>query len=344
MTSSMPYRRALRRLPWVAALALGCRGTEIAPSRSHDAGPRTFATSLGDTAWVVELESDSAVSSPSALVYDGRQLYLADDVARTVRAIDAGSGRTTWTAAVRTESGDTITPVAMTPSRRGGVIVGDWTAGALWYLESDGGRSMRIVLSTGQTATRFCELPDTTLLVTPTVGRHTLYVFNRLGTVRKTLPVPWPALRSAPDDLLAQFVFAPSVDGCVVGLSYGVGFTSLTEDDFTSPRAYVEPVALPAVDSTITPTPNGRTIVTHLRSTEVAALDLATTPTRIVVAFGGHTADRNHLIDVYDSSGAYVESYRTRTAIGGIAANDSALFLLTRRRGVPVVVALRWPR
>ncbi len=312
------------------------------PGLTATAG-RAFTRSLADTAWVVELGTDSGLFAPTDIALDRTQLYLADQATRSLTALDRGTGGVRWRAPILSDKGDTLTHNWLASSRRGGVYVGDMTPGVVWHVPARGGRAERIVLSTAQTASAMCELPDTTLLVAPLQRRRDVFVFDPSGTVRSTHAIPWPGLQTSPD-LRLHAVLAPAGDGCVMALSFGVGFAHFSGGRFSDVVEYVEPTALPAVDSVVTPVPDGRRIETTLRSTEVAANDVAATPTRIAIAFGGRSPDRNHLVDVYDRRGSYVESFRLTTAIGGIAANDSSLFVLTRRRGLPVLVAFRWPR
>jgi hypothetical protein len=331
----------------IVHVAIACSRDSAHPRRESprtSSGGRRFVRTLSDTLWVAKAAGDSGYGAPLLLAADGRAVYVGDGAAHAILALDAASGVLRWRTDDRRDSllAD-VSPVLVAARRGGGVMVVDQRDRVtLTYVTADGRASRRVRLASLGDVQAVCELPDSTILVVPSEASRGLPILSRSGVVLRVLPFPWADLRGK-SSLLTQLTLTPTPAGCVAALSLGRGFTRFQHGAFSEPVSYVEPVPLPALSREERPVPNGVVISTSLMDHSGAALDAAATSSALFLLFGGHTDDRNHVIDVYSLDGAYRESFRTPRAPTALAAADSTVFLLTKREGESVVVALRWP-
>jgi hypothetical protein len=323
-------------------LAAACDRTPHSP-RSPAGVARRFARPLGDTVWTALL-SDSAAGNADVIVSDDRAVYVSDGIHGNVVALDAATGARRWE--TRRSSDSTVAHLAprlITPRRHGGIFAVDADGSSVLELSPDGRLARRLVFESSRHVETVCELPDARLLVSMQLANGTLLTTSDAGRILDAQPLPWSDLQRT-SGLLSAVRLAPTRDGCLAALLYGRGFASFDGSHFGPALPYVEPVALPEVREQRRTTVDGFVVSTYLADHVGGAMDLAVTPSAIVTSFGGHSDDRNHLVDVYDLQGRYLESYRTRRAVSALTANDSLLYILTHRAGEPIVVALRWKR
>lgn len=333
-------------LALAVALSAACKpaprvSTDVASG--GDAGRparRVVATAL-DTLWTYGGES-VALLNPAFLAADTGAVYVGDPGGASVVALDAHTGRQRWRTTGRVDSAAVRDPRAIGVRRRGGVQVFDRDRRTIVSLTADGRVDARIAVPAIELAQALCELPDGSLLVAPMSMSSGLVHVGTRGEPLGVLAYPWAEIATGPD-LLAASLLAPTARGCINALILGRGFAAVDGERFAAPLEYVERAPLPRV--TVTRVERGDEIVTSTALAEhvIAAQDIAVTGGSLVVAFGGRTNDRAHLLDVYDSTGTYRESYRTARRVEAIAANESALYILSHRVGAPMVVALRWP-
>lgn len=350
MTPGLPHPTTRRRaaaaivVATCVALAAACEPRHPAlPHRpSAPATARVFADRPLDTLWARALDAASGVAMPEYLVTDGANVYVGDAASRTLLALDARTGTPRWTAAARGDTSALVAPRAFAPRRAGGVLVFDAERRALVALSRDGRVEARTPLPDVEAVRAVCEVGDGTYLVAATAPSTAVVQVAASGRPLGVRPLPWPDLGTA-SALLRAVLLAPTPHGCVGALAFGRGLAAYADTAFRPPFAYVEPTPLAGVHVTRR-VEHGDVIVSESLAEHVlAALDLATTSTEILVAFDGRSADRAHVVDVYDAGGAYRVSYRTARRVDALAASDDALFVLTKLAGAATVVALRRP-
>lgn len=310
--------------------AAAAAATEASPRLEHELSDTLWQTSVGDEA-----------SSPQQLTTDGRFVFVTEPSKHRIAAYDARTGRAVWrTDTVAEPHLRRFEPLIVAPRRAGGLLVLPSEGGAVMRISDHATLDGSITLSPEARPQNLCELPNGDLLLNLDRGSAGFLRTDSNGVVRSIAELPWKDLRAA-STLLTQVVVAPTTDGCVASLVLGRGFARYRGVAFEPPRAYIESIDLPALRRTEHAVPNGVRVSTFLADHVGAANDIAVTQGRTFVSFAGRSAYRNHLIDMYDSSGAYVESFRFRTRIVAFSASDSALFILTRRSGAPFLFALR---
>ena len=346
--STRARRHTLEACLTIVAMAATAFATACDRSPAHAPGhlaatARRFAPPLDDTVWTALLPAGDS-GSPSIMVADGRAVYVGDPIQSNVIAIDAATGARRWETRKSADSAVArLAPRLITPRRRGGIFAVDGEKGSVVVLSPDGALLRRLEFATQRHVETVCELPDGRLLVSLEDANGTLVTTTDTGRVLKAHALPWSDLQRM-SGLVSAVRLAPTHDGCLAALLNGRGFAPFDGSRFQPPIPYVERVALPEVREQRRATVDGFVVSTYLAEHVGGALDVAVTPSAIVTSFGGHSDDRNHLVDVYDTQGHYLESYRTRRAVTALAANDSLLFILTHRAGEPIVVALRWNR
>jgi hypothetical protein len=328
--------------------ACGPRGA--APNAAADAaGPnaRRFARRAPDTLWTRAVEDSTLTQLPEWLATDGENVYVADHASGVLLALGASHGETRWVVRADSERVDGAdVPLAGVRSiaarRGGGVIVVDPRRGALVAFAPDGRVTGRTPLPRVENARSVCQLPDSTFLVADAGSAGTLLRVDPSGRAAGVVALPWDDLRTR-STLVTATQLSATPNGCVAALVFGRGFALFSRDHFASPAPYVEPVPLPRVVTTRREVADGFVVSESLADHVLAAIDLTAASGEILVAFDGRTGDRAHLIDVYDAAGTYLRSHRTNRRIAALTASDSALFVLTRLRGLATVVALRRP-
>ncbi|AHG91415.1 hypothetical protein J421_3878 [Gemmatirosa kalamazoonensis] len=327
----------------IVLAALGCeRPASPPPSAAPKQGSqRRFAVRAADTSWVRALDGADDAPTASSLAADESSLYVTDVGSKTVLAFDQRTGVPRW----RTHGGDDSSavrePHAVTSGRTGGIIVYDAARGTLLRVGPDGRVRRSTPAATAGDAQSICELPDSSVLVSIAASSRGLVRIAPNGTVLSVTPLPWPGLRAS-GDLLSAVLLAPTPRGCIAALSFGLGFAEFEGSAFRPAVRFVEPLALPRVVVTRTEHDGGVTVSQSLAEHVLGAIDVGATDAARLVAFDGRSADRAHVVDVYDSLGAYRYSIRTRTRVEALAATSRALFVLTHRDGRPTIVALRW--
>jgi len=305
-------------------------------------GDRQFVDAPYDTLWTHASDASAPFVTPEYLATDGRNVYVGDAGRQSIYAFDARTGALRWRTTGGSDSSAVGAPRAMTPRRTGGVVAFDADRRALVRLAPDGRVDGRTSVPAIEVAQSLCELPDGALLIAVMGSSAGLMRVSPTGAPLGVHALPWPDLGHA-SGLVTASLLAPVPDGCVSALALGRGFALFRTARFASPRSYVEPMALPEVVTRRETHGSAVTVSTTLTEHVMAAQDVTASADAIVIAFDGRTHDRAHVLDVYDTAGAYRMSYRTGRRVEAVAASDSALFMLVHRDGVPVVVALRWP-
>lgn len=343
MSASLP-RSCLAFALSLSHLTFGaCESAHRSARPPANPGMRLIRDMIADTLWIADALDSAGTGAPETIAADSANVYVGDQASRRVFALDARTGHVRWSS---DRSGDTaladIRPALLTASRGGGVMVYDWTRAALLVLQANGNVVRRVTFGAPSPMNAVCELPDSSILIGHEQVSGGVLALDRLGHRVGYHRLPWQDLVREPN-LVTQFSLAPTARGCLLTLNLGRGFAEFSGGAFRDTVAYVEHMAPPRFSRVEESIPDGVRVTTTLLDHAGAANGVASTDRDIVMAFGGHTLDRSHLLDVYDLDGRYRESFRTSGRVGAIAASGSSLYTLTYRDGRPVVVALRWP-
>jgi hypothetical protein len=281
-------------------------------------------------------ERDTLLAYPVQAAADSANLYILDSGRGEVVALHAASGAVAW----RRTTPRPPRAIAVLPG--GGLAVAEGDASTLSFIDPTGRVLARHALPADTPPLRaLCALSSSHLLATTADTSHTLLEI-RDGAAPRPLPLPWPDL-AARHYLTTRTSLASTADGatCAVALSLGRGFSTFDGTNFTTPASYVEPFDLPGITRTRS-TDGDRTITREQLSTDrAAARAVALANGRLLVSFGGESALRARIVDVYDArSGAYVGTSTVPHRVAAMAAHGRTLYLLYQRLGRPAVAAL----
>jgi hypothetical protein len=316
---------------------------ESATMTPRVAPDRRFDRALLDTLWTAPVLREGDPGDPQAMVADSSSVYVFDSSTQRLLALDGRSGAERWSLR---NAFDSILgaegAMALAPRRAGGLYaLGAGSSNVVLTVTSRGSVGPHVAVDLPDGIQSLCELPDRSLLVQGIASNAGVIVASRDGKLRTAHAYPWTDLRRA-SGLVSQLLLAPTARGCVAALALGRGFAFVDGGGFGDTLPYVERVVLPTTRREVRPLPHGEVISTVLSEHTRGALDVAANASAMFIAFDGTSAARRHLVDVYRLDGAYQESLRTPRAVSAIAAANDVLYLLTRRDGVPTVVALRW--
>lgn len=281
-------------------------------------------------------ERDTLLAYPVQAAADSANLYILDSGRGEVVALHAATGTVAWRRATPRP------PRAIAVLPGGGLAVAEGHTSTLSLLDPAGRLLARLTLPADTPPIRsLCALSPSHLLATTADTSHTLLEI-RDGATPRPLPLPWPDL--APRHYLTtQVTLTSTADGatCAIALSLGRGFSTFDGTRFTTPASYVEPFDLPGVTRTRS-TDGDRTITREQLSTDrAAARAIALANGRLLVSFGGESALRARIVDVYAArSGAYLGTSTLPHRIAAMAAHGRTLYVLYQRLGRPAVAAL----
>jgi outer membrane protein assembly factor BamB len=290
-------------------------------------------------------------------VADGRNVYILDSGRGEVVALRASDGTLAWrrggdrggSSHVGPRAADSpLAPGAIAALPDGGVAVADNAHHAIALLDAAGRRSGGQPLPDTLAPVRALCALSSRHFVAVTADTLRALVELRDDAPPRRIPLPWADL-AARNFLVSQAWLAGSADDggggrhgrCAVALVLGRGFALYDGARFTPPARYVEWFELPGITRTRR-TDGPRTVVSErLSNDRTAARDIGLAGDRLVVSFGGESALRARLLDVYDaSSGAYTGTVTVPHRVAGIAAHGRNLYLLFQREGRPAVTAL----
>jgi hypothetical protein len=281
-------------------------------------------------------EHDTLLAYPTQAVADSANLYILDSGRGELVALRAATGAIAW----RRATPRSPRAIAVLPG--GGLAVAEGDGPTISLLDPAGRLVARHPLPADTPPVRaLCALsPSHFLATTADTSRALLEIRSDLPPRR--LPLPWPDL-AARHYLTTQVTLTSAADdtSCAIALSLGRGFSTFDGTRFTTPADYVEPFDLPGITRTRS-TDGDRTITREQLSTDrSAARTIALADGRLLVSFGGESALRARIVDVYDArSGAYLGTSSFPHRASALAAYGRNLYLLYQRLGRPAVAAL----
>jgi hypothetical protein len=210
-------------------------------------------------------------------------------------------------------------------------------------LISAGGQLAGTASTGGAPITGLCGLHDGTLLTTTASDSTPILRFAADGSLLRRYDVPWPDLVGKPS-LARQAVLigTPSQSRCTLALNMGRGFAVFDGERFLPPAPYLEGFDVPEVQSLSGTGPDGMPFKSqHVMERRYATRGGTASDSLLYLTFEGLSADRGHLIDVYDRAGTYQRSFKSDLRVEGLGYDQGTLFVLVFRDGHPLIAGLR---
>lgn len=304
-----------------------------------------------DTLWSLGGDPrDTLLGFPSRLASVGTRVVFSDPGFVRVVALDAKSGAISWIRGGRgVDRALFEKPLMLAVAGTDSVLVVDDHRRTTTLL-GPGGKTLRVFDSTGTGAIdALCHLSRgrTVLATSDSAGPLFLTTFGR--TRPTPIPVSIPGLDGM-HPLLLQGQLTRRADGkaCAWSLDFG-NWIALTDGHaFVKFARFREEVTVPRIDTVRhrRELPDGFEETVGFRmsgDTRGATTDVAAAPGRIRVLFGGATKYAGAIVDDFDDQTLeYLGSVRLPFGASALTAPaPDVLILLTERRGVPFIIALR---
>lgn len=295
-------------------LAQGCSGTT---------GPvRHIVIAEWDTVWTTAPAfMDSTLPSPSLLTYNDGQVFVFDDGALHLAALDSRTGRLAWAVGRQGQGPLEFQGVAaLFPRPGGGVLVLDIRNRRLLRFSSAGVfEGSTSLAGLGQQPNQICAVRGDHFLVAD-VLRVGLLEMDSSGQLAGERPSLWPDLGRAPGRPPQRLLRNdPSGVHCVVAILSGRGFALLSPGRSPITARYVETFEAYGLGA--------RRDEPDMQFWALA--DAEFVADTLYALFVGRTADRYRLVDRYSAeTGAYRDTYRLPFPTGEFAAGDGTLFVV----------------
>ena len=314
------------------------KGKHESPTRQA-ATARRVTPLVAETSWVRGgRKDDHILAYPEYLAHDSSQVYVNDMAAKQIVAFDQRTGATNWNTA-GTRSG-LPAPGSIAGLPGGGVAVLD-ASGALVRIDRHGRLMTSAPLIEGQMARQICALSDSTFLIAYLRQRLPLVIVDAAGQTRKRFELPWVNLRELAPIQTQMILAGGPANRCIVSLVFGQGLAAMSKDSVEWIAPYIEPVAIPRVDSRTASRGNEQTTVAQIGARHVAVRDISVDNDVIEVIFEGVERKQGTLIDEYDvRTGAYRRTRSVGRRVVGIQKSGERAFLLVGLQGYPALVAM----
>ena len=292
-----------------------------------------------ETLWVRGGRKDDGILGyPEYLAHDSSQIYVNDMAAKQVVAFDQRTGATNWSTASR--RGELRAPGSIAGLPGGGVAVLD-ASGTLVRIDRHGRLMTSASLIDGHIARQICALSDSTFLIAYLRQRLPLAIVDAAGQTRKRFELPWVSLREFAPMQTQVILAGGSANRCIVSLVFGQGLAAINKDSVEWIASYIEPVAIPRVDSRVTSRGHEQTTVAQIGARHVAVRDVSVDNDVIEVIFEGVEREQGTLLDEYDvRTGAYRRTRSVSRRVVGIQKSGERAFLLVGLQGHPALVAM----
>jgi hypothetical protein len=322
---------------------------------AHDAPERVAANrhwqpTQFDTAWTVGGNAaDTLLGFPGRLVAADDFVIVTDPGYHRVFALRAADGSVAWINGSRDKGRTWQKPLILAPRSGHLVTVVDERTNRLTTIDMRGRTVDTTALDPARFVNGMCSLEGKDLLVTSTDDRGPLYTLAADG--KTTTPVPLSFFDTkGQDPLVLQASFATNRERtvCAVGLNMGGWLALWNGTTFTRAVRYREdvPFPVPVLAKETRATDSGNVQVTYPRlphDVVQGALDVAMSPGRVRVLFGGDTPQKGRIIDDYDEHTlAYLGSVLLPSrALDFATPTADLIVVITKHNGFPMLVALR---
>ncbi len=325
------------------AAAAACGDGGRAPALpSFEPAERRLESVPAEELWSVGGDpSDTLLLLPVDIVARDGTLYVLDRYGHRVAAFDAATGAHRWTRGRRGSGpGELESPRELAPTAAGGLAVADGGNPRIARMSTEGEPEASLLLRETGSARSICGLPGGDWLVATLDPDRRLARVGTHGTGGGAIALPGPYGPDVPPIATQVLLVGGGRDPCVLLFRLGAGFAVFGAGAFGPFRPYVEPVTPPAVEVES----RGRRTVSQLTEPTAAALDAAVAADELWVLFAGLGDEAGRLLDRYElHKGRYLGTWLLPFRADAFALDDARLYVLARRAGYPVVVALPRP-
>ena len=339
-----PFSHVLLAAAALAVLACGespepaVREQGRAPA--HERLPTVVAW---DTLWVRGGAADTLLLMPLDVVANDELVYVLDGGGKRVVALRTADGELAWiTGRAGAGPREFATPVAMTLTRAGNLLVADHQNGRISVLDPSGEVTGHIPFNGYSYVQGMCALADGDLLVATLESDQPIIRLSAQGEVKQRMDLPWPELRDVqPLARQASLSSADDFRSCALALTVGRGFAVYRDGDFAAVADYVEAISPPEVEVSERSSSSGSSKSARMRRPDFAASDIAVANGEVAVAFRGKTPAAGRIIDHYDlRTGRYGESYEFPHPVGSLARIGNRYLVLHQVDGYPMLAAV----
>lgn len=334
-----PPRLAVVGLAAAAACGDGGRAPALP---SFEPADRRLEAVPADELWSVGGDpADTLLLLPVDLVARAGAVYVLDRYGHRVAALDAATGAHRWTRGRRGSGpGELESPRELAPTDAGGLAVADGGNPRIARLSADGEFEAPLPLRETGSARSICGLSGGDWLVATLDPDRRLARIGADGTIAVAVAPPGPYGPDVPPIATQVLLAGGGGDPCALLFRLGAGFAVFEAGAFGPFRPYVEPVTPPAVAVEA----GGRREVSQLTEPTAAALDGAVAADELWVLFAGLGDEAGRLLDRYAlRDGRYLGTWLLPFRADAFALDDARLYVLARRAGYPVVIALPRP-
>ena len=323
----------------------------VANGDASPSGRREFGDTsarLWKTVWRQDgNDSRSALLYPIALVASRSGVYVLDAATGRVTKYDIATGQRSWSYPDSSSKEPRTNAVSLALDAKDNVVLLGRQPGRITTLDGRGALIRSVRLPAALDASSVCPRSDGRLLLGLEGNDMPLATVGSNGETQRmtVLRLPWPPLADgARIGRQFRLISAQPGDHCALTVSTGLGFVDASHLYPSATHEYVEPLGLPRTRVTVDSTPSRVKRVEEVLDHRLAAQPGTIDGGSLILPFEGLTPLHGRLIDLYAwPSGAYQRSLVFPSRAAAVARVGDTYFVLTQRRGAPVLIAARHP-